>query len=79
LAPTCLHQAISCSVSGSGHPDLDRCALGAGDRCQALFPLALQRSGDKPVLGLAGVELAPCTVGLDPGALELQFGERIRE
>ena len=75
-APACRHQAISSSVSGSGRSggDLGDGALGAADLGEALFPFALQRAGDEPVLGLAGVELAAGALGVDLRALELQLG-----
>ena len=53
---------------------LGQVAFGGAHRGQPLFPFALQRAGDLPVLGLAGVELAPRALGVDLRALELQLG-----
>ena len=75
-APARRHQAISSfgervrSLGG----DLGQRALGGADVGQPLLPFALQRSGDEPVLGLAGVELAPRALGVDLRALELELG-----
>ena len=54
--------------------DLGQRALGGADLGEALLPFALERAGDEPVLGLAGVELAPGALGVDLRALELQLG-----
>ena len=54
--------------------DLGHGTLGAADVGQALLPFTLERSRDEPVLGLARVELASGSLGVDLRALELQLG-----
>ena len=75
-APAARHHAISSSVSGCGRLAVTSASARSAraDCGQPLFPFALQRAGDLPVLGLAGVELAPGALGVDLRALELQFG-----
>ena len=59
---------------GAAGADRGQSSLGLGDGDQLLFPIALQRARDDPVLGLAAVKLAAGAVGVLAGALELEFG-----
>jgi hypothetical protein len=53
----------------------DEGGLRLSDCCQASFEGGLERAGDEAVLGLAGVVLAPGTLGLVARALERDLEE----